>query len=111
MTQIQYTNGQPVDVSPANPWSIVTFTPNGMILYGADGKYDPCCSPAQFNRKGSTLDLVDVAAIPFPERTPNPTCVAVDCASPGNAWQIEELRYNRLIIRQERGVATYQAYP
>lgn len=111
MTQIQYSGSQPVDVPTDNQWSIVTFTLNGTILYGDDGKYDPCCSPARFKRKGSTLDLVDVENIPLPERTPNPTCALVDCAAPGNAWQIDKLTTSSLIIKQERAITTYQPYP
>ncbi|QMW01229.1 hypothetical protein [Spirosoma foliorum] len=111
MTQIQYNNGQSVDISANDAGSIVTFKANGMILYGEDGKYDPCCLPDRFNRKGNILDLIDVQNIPLPERTPNPTCALVDCAPPGNVWQIDKLTSSSLIITQERAIATYQPYP
>ncbi|GAB4055095.1 hypothetical protein [Spirosoma litoris] len=110
MTQIQYSNGQLINVSSDNQWSIVTFKSNGMILYGDDGKFDPCCSPFRFKRKGNTLDLVDVASIPLPELTPNPTCALVDCAPIDSAWQIDELTSDSLVIKQERAVITYKPY-
>ncbi|MVM39077.1 hypothetical protein GO730_18575 [Spirosoma sp. HMF3257] len=111
MTQIEYTNGKPVDVSPTNQWSIVTFKSNGTILYGDNGKYDPCCSPFRFKRKGNTLDLVDVEDIPFPERMPNPICASASCVSPGDAWQINVLTDSNLVIKQAYGITTYKLYP
>ncbi|GAB4028830.1 hypothetical protein GCM10028809_17500 [Spirosoma gilvum] len=110
MTKIQYSTGDPVEVVATNPWALVRFTSNGTILYGEDGKYDPCCSPARFKRKGTVLDLQDVASIPMPERTPNNMCTAVDCAPYGASWQIIRLNPNELVIQQDRAVITYVPY-
>ena len=111
ITQIQYKTGNPVTASSTDQGAIVTFRPNGMILYGDDGKYWACCSPARFNRKGNKLDLVDVASVPMPERAPNDRCALVDCAPYGSAWQIETLTDTKLIITQTYATVTYQPYP
>ncbi|WP_420148074.1 hypothetical protein [Spirosoma sp.] len=111
IVQIQYKTGELVTASEANTWAIVTFKSNGMLLYGNDGKYEACCSPNRFTRKGTTLDLVDVASIPLPERTPNPTCTLVDCAPFDSSWQIETLSDKQLIIKQTKAVITYRPYP
>ncbi|UFH56663.1 hypothetical protein [Spirosoma sp. KNUC1025] len=111
ITEIQYTTGQPVSVPPTEPWSIVTFKTNGTILYGTDGKYYACCSPARFKRKGTTLDLTDVESIAFPERNPNDMCALVDCAPIDNAWQIDTLTDTKLVIKQSRATVVYKTYP
>ncbi|GAB4055093.1 hypothetical protein [Spirosoma litoris] len=111
MTQIQYSGNQPVYTKAGDQWSIVTFKSNGTILYGDDGKYDPCCSPARFKRKGNTLDLVNVDDIPMPERTANPICISVSCVAPGDAWQINKLTDTSLIISQASAIAVYEPYP
>ncbi|MFD2935824.1 hypothetical protein [Spirosoma flavum] len=111
MTEVRYKNGQTVSVSPTNEWTIVTFQLNGTILYGDDGKYDPCCSPARFKRKGNTLDLADVDSIPFPERTPNGICAQVSCITPESVWRIDELTTNKLVIDQVYAITVYQPYP
>ncbi|QMW01228.1 hypothetical protein [Spirosoma foliorum] len=111
MTQIQYSGNQPIYVPTDSQWSIVSFKQNGMILYGKDGKFDPCCSPARFKRKGNTLDLVDVEGIPLPERTPNPICISASCVAPGNTWRINRLTDSSLIISQESAIAVYEPYP
>ncbi len=111
MTEIHYKNGRADLISPTNEWAIVAFQLNGTILYGDDGKYDPCCSPARFKRKGNTLDLVDVASIPLPERTPNGLCAMASCITPASVWQIDELTTNKLVINQVYAVIVYQPYP
>ncbi|SFE62375.1 hypothetical protein SAMN05216167_11680 [Spirosoma endophyticum] len=111
ITQVQYATGNPVMVSPTDAWAIVTFKSNGTILYGDDGKYDPCCSPSRFNRKGNTLDLVDVVSIPIPDRTPNGTCVGASCVSYGNSWKIVSLNTSQLVLYQNYATVVYEPYP
>ena len=111
MTEIRYKNGQTVPVSPTSEWAIVAFQLKGTILYGDDGKYDPCCSPARFKRKGNTLDLDDVGSIPFPERTPNGLCAMASCITPASAWKIDELTATKLVINQVHLTSIYQPYP
>ncbi|WP_080058714.1 hypothetical protein [Spirosoma aerolatum] len=107
---IQYSTGKPEEV-PTTSWALVEFRANGTILYGEDGKYDPCCSPARFKRKGTTLDLLNVASIPMPERTPNGICAQASCVQYGPSWQIVTLNPNELGIQQDRALVTYVPYP
>ena len=90
---------------------ILTFRQNGTILYGADGTYPICCNPVRFNRKGATLDLVDVSSITLPADVPKADCSAVDCVPLDKTWQILTLSSTQLVLKQDRGIATYQPYP
>ncbi|WP_020598156.1 hypothetical protein [Spirosoma panaciterrae] len=111
IAKVQYDTGDPVEVAATNSWALVEFRQNGTILYGEDGKYDPCCSPARFRWKGGILDLQNVADIPMPERTPNGLCAQVSCALFDPFWQIAKLSPNELVIQQDRAVVTYVPYP
>ncbi|MBN8826423.1 MULTISPECIES: hypothetical protein [unclassified Spirosoma] len=111
IAKIQYATGNPEEVVQPNPWALVEFRPNGTILYGEDGKYDPCCSPARFRWKGDILDLQNVADIPMPERTPNGLCAMVSCALFDPFWQIAKLNPSELVIQQDRALVTYAPYP
>ncbi|GAB3961061.1 hypothetical protein GCM10028805_59910 [Spirosoma harenae] len=111
MTKVQYQTGDPSIVSPTSLWAIVEYKFNGMILYGTDGKYDPCCSPYRFKRKGNILDLVNVESIPMPERTPNGICAQVSCVAIDNQWEIVALDSTQLVIRTSRSTVYYKPYP
>lgn len=111
ITKIQYQTGDPVIVSDTLQWAIVEYKFNGMILYGKDGKYDPCCSPYRFKRKGNILDLVNVESIPIPERTSNAFCAQVSCVAIDNQWEIAALDATQLVIKQSRATVYYKPYP
>ena len=111
MTKIQYQTGDSVTVLPTNQWAIVEYKFNGMILYGDDGKYDPCCSPYRFKRKGNILDLTNVESIPIPERTPNGLCALVSCVAIDSQWEIATLDATQLVIKQSRSTVFYKPYP
>ena len=102
--EIEQPDGRIVSLS-ANEVNIVTFQTNGTILYGANGRYNACCLPHRFRRKGNVLDFTNVNGIPVPE-TDNPErCALVDCLAQGDSWTIRTLT---LILETPLGVYTYR---
>ncbi|WP_158600198.1 hypothetical protein [Fibrisoma montanum] len=111
LTQIDNTDGRTVAVSNSE-WAIVTFRPNGMILYGANGRYAACCSPNRFKRKGNVLDFVDVKPIPVPEVDNREKCTLVDCRWHGDSWEIVTLTEDSLVLKTPYlGNYVYKPYP
>lgn len=109
-TQTEYRDGRIVDYA-ITEFIIVTFQSNGLILYGADGRYAACCYPHRFKRKGNTLDFINVKSIPTPSVDNAEKCHLVDCLLQGNSWQILTLTDKRLILETPFGNHAYQPYP
>ncbi|CCH55693.1 hypothetical protein BN8_04973 [Fibrisoma limi BUZ 3] len=111
LTQIDNTDGRTVAVSNSE-WAIVTFRPNGMILYGANGRYAACCSPNRFKRKDNVLDFVDVKSVPVPEVDNREECTLVDCQLQGDFWEIVTLTEDSLVLKTPYlGNYVYKPYP
>lgn len=109
-TQIEYNDGRIVSLTPSES-SIVSFLPNGMILYGANGRYAACCLPNRFRRDGNTLDFVKVDAVPVPPVDDAEKCTLVDCQLQGNSWEILTLTETKLVLKTPFGNYTYVPYP
>jgi hypothetical protein len=109
-TTTTYPDGRIITITNAANYDIVTFRPNGTILYGANGRYAACCFPHRFKRKGNTLDFTKVTSIPIPEVDNAGQCHLVDCVGPGASWQILSTADKQLVIETHFGIATYQTY-
>ena len=110
-TTTTYPDGRVMTVTNATNYDIVTFRPNGTILYGANGRYAACCFPNRFRREGSKLDFTKVNSIPVPPVDNPEQCHLVDCAGSGAYWQIVTLDNTQLILETPFGNYVYQPYP
>lgn len=111
VTQWEDSTGKVNTPTQLSDYLIVTFRPNGQILYGANGRLARCCVPDRAKRKGNVLDLININDIPIaPTDNPNSKYVC-DCVGQGNQWLIEELTPTRLVISGRLGKTTYKPYP
>lgn len=109
-TQTEYKDGRIVN-HPGAEHTIVTFRPNGMILYGANGRYAACCFPHQFRRETDKLDFTNVKSVPIPPVDNAETCHLVDCQLQGSFWRILSLDATQLVLETPFGEYLYQPYP
>lgn len=109
-TQTETNDGRIVNHATTE-FRIITFRPNGTILYGADGRYAPYCFPERFRRKGDTLSFANVESIPIPAVDNGEKCRLIDCAGYDALWQISALDDEQLVLKTSSENYVFQPYP
>ncbi|WP_461138107.1 hypothetical protein [Spirosoma pomorum] len=101
-SQLRLGDGRLIDLT-RDDRSIITFRPNGTILYGANGRYQACCAPNRFHRQTDTLNFLQVGNIPVPPVDYNEFCSRVDCLPFEASWTIKVLNTDTLVLQTGQG--------
>ncbi|QKZ11159.1 hypothetical protein [Spirosoma sp. KUDC1026] len=101
-TKTRYEDGRLIQRT-ADASSVISFRPNGTILYGVDGRYAACCFPNRFRRQANRLYFSSVDHIPVPRVDNAERCYSVDCIGQGDFWQINILTDSSLTLKTNFG--------
>lgn len=88
----------------------ITFRPDGIILYGADGKDGVCCALRFFTRQDGLLVFRNVPQKSLPADVRKADCSLVLCDNGSTEpWQIVSLTGKQLILNAYQKEIIYEA--